>query len=184
MAPPMAWTRSISARAPSTSSVTFFWMTGEPSKMSSYSRRSDSKASTCCRRSDHCWSQGRGRPSASFHAGSWTARARAPLERVTPSISSTIRWTLFSGWASVRPSEFTWTPYRNRRIFGSCTPYRSRVISSHSSTKARILHISSMNRTPALTKKEIRPTTFSKSSSETWPDALTWSRTAIAVHRE
>ena len=28
-------------------------------------------------RSDHCWSHGRGRPSASFHAGSWTARARA-----------------------------------------------------------------------------------------------------------
>ena len=30
-------------------------------------------------RSDHCWSHGRGSPSASFHAGSWTARARASL---------------------------------------------------------------------------------------------------------
>ena len=28
-------------------------------------------------RSDHCWSHGRGRPSASFQAGSWIARARA-----------------------------------------------------------------------------------------------------------
>ncbi len=39
-----------------------------------------------------------------------------------------------------------------------------------------------MNRTPALTKNEIRPTTFSKSSSETSPAFLTVSRTAIAVH--
>ena len=35
-------------------------------------------------RSDHCWSQGRGRPSASFQAGSCMARARAFLDRVTP----------------------------------------------------------------------------------------------------
>ena len=52
-------------------------------------------------RSDHCWSQGRGNPSASFHAGSWRALARARLDRVTPSDSSTMRGTLFSGWASV-----------------------------------------------------------------------------------
>ena len=43
-----------------------------------------------------------------------------------------MRWMLFSGWASVRPSELTWTPYRNRRIFGSVTPYRCAVSSSHS----------------------------------------------------
>ena len=54
-------------------------------------------------RSDHCWSHGRGRPSASFHAGSWIARARASRPSVTASASSTIRCTLFSGWASVRP---------------------------------------------------------------------------------
>ena len=30
-------------------------------------------------RSAHCWSHGRGRPSASFHAGSWIERARASL---------------------------------------------------------------------------------------------------------
>ena len=93
-----------------------------------------------------------------------------------------MRCTLFSGCASVRPSELTWTPYRNRRIFGSVTPYRCSVSSSHSCTKARILHISSTNRTPALTKNEIRPTTVPKSSSDTWPDARTVSRTAIAVH--
>ena len=45
-----------------------------------------------------------------YEAGSWTARARADFESVTPSISSTIRCTLFSGWASVRPSELTCTP--------------------------------------------------------------------------
>ena len=58
IAPPSACTRSISARAPSTSSATFAATTCEPSKMSSYSSRSDSKASTCWSRSDHCWSHG------------------------------------------------------------------------------------------------------------------------------
>ena len=38
-----------------------------------------------------------------------------------------------------------------------------------------------MNRTPALTKNEIRPTTFSKSSGATWPASLTASSTAMAV---
>ena len=61
-------------------------------------------------RSAHCWSHGRGRPSASFHAGSWIERARASRESVTPSISSTMRCTLFSGWASVSPRLFTCTP--------------------------------------------------------------------------
>ena len=61
-------------------------------------------------RSDHCWSHGRGSPSASFHAGSWSARARASRPMVTASASSTIRMMLFSGCASVSPSEFTWTP--------------------------------------------------------------------------
>ena len=42
-------------------------------------------------------------PSASFQAGSWIARARASRPSVTASASSTIRCTLFSGWASVRP---------------------------------------------------------------------------------
>ena len=61
-------------------------------------------------RSDHCWSHGRGSPSASFHAGSWMARARALRPRVTASASSTIRMMLFSGWDSVSPSELTCTP--------------------------------------------------------------------------
>ena len=52
----------------------------------------------------------RGRPSASFHAGSWIDRARARFDSVTPSISSTMRCTLFSGWASVSPRQFTCTP--------------------------------------------------------------------------
>ena len=32
-------------------------------------------------RSDHCWSNGRGRPSASFQAGNCTARARAFFDK-------------------------------------------------------------------------------------------------------
>ena len=38
------------------------------------------------------------------------ARARALRPIVTASASSTMRWTLFSGWDSVRPSELTCTP--------------------------------------------------------------------------
>ena len=49
--------------------------------MSSYSSRSVSNASTCCIRNDHCWSHGRGRPSASFHAGSWIAAGPGPLRQ-------------------------------------------------------------------------------------------------------
>jgi hypothetical protein len=92
-----------------------------------------------------------------------------------------MRCTLFSGCASVRPSEFTCTPYRRRRCFGSATPYRSRVISSQSATSARILHISSTKRTPALTKNEIRATTSPNCSSGTWPASRTASSTATAV---
>jgi hypothetical protein len=47
--------------------------------------------------------------------------------------------------------------------------------------KARILHISSTNRTPALTKNEIRATTSPLRSFGTWPEANTASSTAIAV---
>lgn len=124
---------------------------------------------------------GSGRPNASFQAGSWTARARASLESVTASISSTIRWTLFSGWASVRPRELTCTPYRKRRCFAFSMPYRSRVIWSQIRPNARILHISSMKRTPAFTKKEMRATTSPNFSSGTCPESRTASRTAMAV---
>ncbi len=109
-APPRARTSASSAHEASASSAVFFSMTTDPSKMSSYSKRSDSNARICWIRSDHCWSQGRGSPRASFQAGSCRARARARLDRVTPSASSTMRGTLFSGWASVRPRELTCTP--------------------------------------------------------------------------
>jgi hypothetical protein len=56
------------------------------------------------------------------------------------------------------------------------------VSSSQSWTKARILHISSTKRTPALTKNEIRATTSPKRSGGTWPESRTASNTAIAVH--
>jgi hypothetical protein len=45
------------------------------------------------------------------------------------------------------------------------------------------LHISSTNRTPALTKNEMRPTTFSNWSGGTWPESRTESSTAMAVVR-
>ena len=65
---------------------------------------------------------------------------------------------------------------------GSCTPYRVASSSSQSREKARILHISSTKRTPALTKNEMRPQTSPKRSSGTCPEAWTASSTAIAVH--
>ena len=49
---------------------------------------------------------------------------------------------------------------------------------------ARSFACSSMNRTPALTKNEMRPKTRGKSSSATCPRALTSSNTAIAVESE
>src|SRR5438477_326553 len=52
---------------------------------------------------------------------------------------------------------------------------------SHSSVKARILHVSSTNRMPALQKNEMRPTTSGKSSGSTCPDSRTASRTPMAV---
>ena len=60
-------------------------------------------------------------------------------------------------------------------------PYRSLVTCSQSRAKARILHISSTNRTPALTKKEIRATTSPIRSGGTCPESRTASRTEIAV---
>lgn len=60
-------------------------------------------------------------------------------------------------------------------------PYRSRVTLSQIRPNARILHISSTNRTPAFTKNEIRATTSPLRSSGTCPDANTASSTAIAV---
>jgi hypothetical protein len=61
-------------------------------------------------------------------------------------------------------------------------PYRCCVTLSHIREKARILHISSTKRTPALTKKEIRATTSLIRSGGTCPESRTASRTAIAVH--
>ena len=98
---------------------------------------------------------------------------------MTASASSTIRWTLFSGWDSVRPSELTCTPYLKRRCLGSFRPKRSRPICSHSADMARSFACSSTNRTPALTKKEMRLKTLPMSSSGT--RSATASSTAIAL---
>ena len=135
----------------------------------------------CCRRSDHCWSHGRGSDSASFQAGSCSARQRASRDSSTPSISIAMRHALFSGCSSVSPSELTWTPYRKRRSFGSSTPYRSRQVRSHSSAKARILHSSSTNRRPALQKNETRPTAWSNSAFVSVSRPRSSSSTSVAV---
>ena len=83
--------RAISSRIWLTSCSTLASITFDPSKISPYSSMSVSNAPICCRRSDHCWSHGRGRPSASFHAGSCTARARAFFDSVTPSMPNSTR---------------------------------------------------------------------------------------------
>ena len=56
------------------------------------------------------------------------------------------------------------------------------MIVSQSRVKARILHISSTKRTPALTKNEMRATTSPIRSGGTCPESRTASRTVIAVH--
>ena len=128
IAPPMPSIKSNSASALSFNASTLRSTAGFSSKRSSYSNKSVSKAIICCIRRDHCWSHGRGNPKASFHAGNWTARARAFFDNVTASISIRIRYTLFSGCCSVRPRELTCTPYLKRRILGFSTPYLSRQI--------------------------------------------------------
>ena len=85
-------------------------MTFEPSKMSGYSSRSVSKASTCWMRSDHCWSHGRGRPSASFQAGSWIARARALRPERDGERLEHDALDVVLRLGSVSPSELTCTP--------------------------------------------------------------------------
>ena len=52
---------------------------------------------------------------------------------------------------------------------------------SHSWLKARILQVSSTKRTPAFTKKLMRPTTAGSSDSEILPEARTPSSTPMAV---
>ena len=179
--PPRSRTRPSSSSAPVARSSVRPSMAFDPSNRSSCSRRSVSYARICWARSDHCWSQALGSPRASFQAGSWTARARASLDIVTASISSRIRYTLFSGCIAVSPSELTCTPYRNLRNLGSSTPYRSRVMRSHSRANARILHISSTKRIPALQKNEIRPTSRGSSSPGTCPDSRHASSTATPL---
>ena len=52
---------------------------------------------------------------------------------------------------------------------------------SHMSVIARTLQISSTNRMPEFRKKDMRSTTLGNASPETRPDAITASRTSIAV---
>jgi hypothetical protein len=56
-------------------------------------------------------------------------------------------------------------------------------MSSHSREKARILQVSSTKRSPAFTKKLIRPTTCGISAAGTWPESRTASSTAMAVDK-
>ena len=154
--------------------------------MSSYSSRSLSKASTCCIRSDHCWSQGRGSPSASFQAGSWTARARADFDKVTPSISKhdALHVVLRLRLGEAKRVDLDAVPEPALALVLRRHNDRESA-RSHIWAKARSLQVSSMNRTPALTKNEIRPTTSPNRSGGTWPESRTASSTAIAVrHRE
>ena len=80
--PPPSSTQSQLGLRRSASSATFASTTSSPSNRSSYSSRSDSYASTCWIRSDHCWSHGRGQaerlvPARQLHrAGARALRQR------------------------------------------------------------------------------------------------------------
>ena len=137
-------------------------------------------------RSDHCWSQGRGRPSASFQAGSWSARQRARFESVTPSASSTMRIDVVLGLRLGEAeavhlhavAEAAQLRRRRRRSARASS-------SSQSSVIARTLQTSSTKRMPAFRKKEMRPERRAGSPRPARRGrARTASSTAIAVrHR-
>ena len=179
-APPISSIFSISLYASFFKFSTFSFITVDPLKISPYSNKSVSNASICWNLNDHCWSQGLGKPNASFQPGNWTALALASLLKVTASISMIILATLFSGCWAVSPRELTWTPYLNLLNLGFFTPYLFVQISSHISVNALILHNSSINFIPAFTKNDILPTTFSNSSGGIFPDSLTVSNIQIA----
>ena len=135
-------------------------------------------------RSDHCWSHGRGRPSASFQAGSCTARARASLrqrdgEHLEQDAIDVVLGLLLGEAERVHLHAVAEAAMLGvaRRRSGLA------VISSHSSVKARILQISVMNRRPALTKKEMRPTTAPKSSAGDFARRLARRRARLARWR-
>ena len=156
--------------------------TFEPSKRSPYSSRSDSYASTCWMRSDHCWSHGVGRPSASFQHGSWIGAGPRVLrqrdaEHLEHDALHVVLGLLLGEAERVHLHAVAEAAQlrvgRRRSARGRCGP-TSRV-------NARILHISSTKRTPASMKNEMRPTTSGNSSSGTWPESRTASSTAIAL---
>ena len=162
---PAPSTSSSSAHAASASSAVFASMTTEPSKMSSYSSRSVSKARICWMRSDHCWSQGRGRPRASFQAGSCMARARASRGQGDAERLEHDAGDVVLGLGLGEPERVDLDAVAEPAELGVGRRRSARRRSGPTgAVKARILQVSSTKRMPALTKNEIRPTTAGKSS--------------------
>ena len=109
-------------------------------------------------RNDHCWSHGRGSPSASFQAGSCIARGpRVPrqrhaehLEHDAPHVVLRLRL----GQAERVDLHAVAEPAQLRIGDAVALAADARPTAR---ANARILHISSTNRMPALTKNEIAP---------------------------
>jgi hypothetical protein len=106
------------------------------------------------------------------------------LDSVTPSISSTMRCTLFSGWASVSPEAVDLHAVAEPAGLGVGDAVALEADASHSSVKARILQVSSTKRMPAFTKNEIEPNTWAKRSSVDLARLRTASSTPMAVASE
>ena len=162
-APPSASTSASSAVAASASSAVLASMTTEPSKMSSYSSRSDSKASTCCIRSDHCWSHGRGSPSASFQAGSCMrpgpgALGQGHAERLQDDALHVVLRLLLG-----QPERVDLHAVAEAAELRVLDPVALTADAVPQRLKARILQVSSTKRTLEFTKKLMRPTTAGSS---------------------
>jgi hypothetical protein len=131
-------------------------------------------------RSAHCWSHGRGQaqrlvPGRQLHgAGAGVAGERHREHLQHDALDVVLRLRLGE------PERVDLDAVAQAALLRVRHAVASRVISSQSRANARILHISSTKRSPALTKNEMRPTTSPNSAGGTCPESRTESSTAIA----
>ena len=120
-------------------------------------------------RSDHCWSHGRGRPSASFQAGICTARARAFFDSVTASISIRMRVDVVLRLLLGQSERIDLHAVAEQPLLGivDAVALGGDLVPQ----LGECAHLAQLGtkRSPALTKKEMRPTTSPNASAPPRP---------------
>jgi hypothetical protein len=116
--------------------------------------------------------------------GQLHGRAAASRDSVTPSISSTMRWTLFSGCDSVRPERVDLHPVAEApvpRVLHAVPLLQQRVPQLREG--AHLAHL--LDEAHPRVDEEADPAArLAEALGGTWPGACTASSTAIAVHSE